>query len=57
MNYLEIIRMIKNYTDYIYIYIYMNYLEILIMITTYNDYIYIYIYIYTNKPNISKYSE
>ena len=55
MNYLEIIRMIKNYTDYIYIY--MNYLEILIMITTYNDYIYIYIYIYTNKPNISKYSE
>ena len=36
--------MIKNYNDYIYIYIHMKYFEIQRMITNNNAYIFIYIY-------------
>ena len=50
MNYFEIQIMIKNYNDYIYIY--MNYLEIQRMITNNNVYIYIYIYeLFRNTKN------
>ena len=44
--------MIKNYNDYIYIYIHMKYFEIQRMITNNNAYIYIYIYIYVNYLEI-----